>query len=118
MIRSFGEKTSCDYIAGISGPCVRRWTTWWLEIDWRKLFHPLKGGLVLGMVSCVLLSKDVYNALGKNVIWAILTVVVVFESTVGRFHYNFSHVVAHVYIYEKKNYTQTLLQMLLILQQL
>ena len=69
--------------------CFQRWTRgishWWVGIDWRKVFHSIKGGLVLGLVSCVLLSKDVYNALGKNVIWAILTVVVVFECTVGRF---------------------------------
>ena len=56
-----------------------------MGIDWRKVFHSIKGGLVLGLVSCVLLSKDVYNALGKNVIWAILTVGVVFECTVGRY---------------------------------
>ncbi|KAI5057114.1 hypothetical protein GOP47_0027129 [Adiantum capillus-veneris] len=56
---------------------------WFAAIDWRSLIHSFKAGLALGLVSCGVLLQPVYERLGKNVLWALLTVVVVFECTVG-----------------------------------
>jgi hypothetical protein len=89
MIRSFGEKANyrSSYIRSLCGGDLWRRSAdrggGGAGIDWRSIFHPIKGGLVLGAISCALLSNNIYAALGKNVMWAILTVVVVFECTVG-----------------------------------
>ncbi|MCO5586932.1 hypothetical protein L7F22_040876 [Adiantum nelumboides] len=62
------------------GAAMRRWLA---KIDWRSLIHSFKAGLALGLVSCGVLLQPIYERLGKNVLWAVLTVVVVFECTVG-----------------------------------
>lgn len=62
---------------------VRAWRRCASAVDGRSLIHSFKAGLALGLVSCGVLLQQVYDRLGKNVLWAVLTVVVVFECTVG-----------------------------------
>lgn len=61
----------------------RAWKSLYSAVDGRNLMHSFKAGLALGLVSCGVLMQEVYDRLGKNVLWAVLTVVVVFECTVG-----------------------------------
>lgn len=51
--------------------------------DWRKVIHAIKVGLALSVVSLFYLMEPLFNGVGNNAIWAIMTVVVVFEFTVG-----------------------------------
>ncbi|KAK7306856.1 hypothetical protein VNO77_44816 [Canavalia gladiata] len=52
--------------------------------DPRKLIHCLKVGIALSAVSLVYYMKPLYDGFGGNAMWAIMTVVVVFEYTVVR----------------------------------
>ncbi|CAH9079901.1 unnamed protein product [Cuscuta europaea] len=51
--------------------------------DPRKVMHCLKVGLALTLNSMVYYYKPLYDSFGQSGIWAVLTVVVVFEFTVG-----------------------------------
>ncbi|GLJ39490.1 hypothetical protein SUGI_0806690 [Cryptomeria japonica] len=51
--------------------------------DPRRLVHSVKVGLALSLVSLFYIVKTLFNGVGENAIWAVLTVVVVFEFTVG-----------------------------------
>ncbi|CAH9071583.1 unnamed protein product [Cuscuta epithymum] len=51
--------------------------------DPRKVMHCLKVGLALTLNSLVYYYKPLYDSFGQSGIWAVLTVVVVFEFTVG-----------------------------------
>ncbi|KAH7285577.1 hypothetical protein KP509_33G034800 [Ceratopteris richardii] len=53
------------------------------RVDWRRAAHSLKVGLALALVSLSVLLQNVFDKLGPNALWAILTVVVVFEYSVG-----------------------------------
>lgn len=62
--------------------------------DPRRMTHSLKVALAITLVSMVYYLKPFYKGIGEAGIWAILTVVVVFEYTVGeqfipRIHINF-----------------------------
>ncbi|KAM7275244.1 hypothetical protein ACFE04_017110 [Oxalis oulophora] len=48
-----------------------------------KVMHGLKVGLALSFVSLFYFMRPLYDGVGGNAMWAIVTVVVVFESTVG-----------------------------------
>lgn len=54
-----------------------------LTKDWRRVTHSAKVGLALALVSLCVLLQDVFDKLGHNALWAILTVVVIFEYSVG-----------------------------------
>ncbi|KAG6730363.1 hypothetical protein I3842_01G075900 [Carya illinoinensis] len=49
----------------------------------KKVIHGVKVGLTLFIVSLFYYMKPLYDGLGGNAMWAIMTVVVVFESNVG-----------------------------------
>ncbi|KAL9687818.1 hypothetical protein QQ045_032225 [Rhodiola kirilowii] len=49
----------------------------------RKVMHCLKVGLALTFVSLFYYMRPLYDGVGGNAIWAVMTVVVVFEYTVG-----------------------------------
>ncbi|KAK1382289.1 Aluminum-activated malate transporter 10 [Heracleum sosnowskyi] len=51
--------------------------------DPRKFAHGLRVGVALCVVSLFYYMRPLYNGVGGNAIWAVMTVVVVFEYTVG-----------------------------------
>ncbi|KAM3199013.1 aluminum-activated malate transporter 8-like [Capsicum annuum] len=51
--------------------------------DPRKIWHAFKVGLALTLVSMFYYYRPLYDGFGQSAIWAILTVVVVFEFTAG-----------------------------------
>ncbi|KAJ0427530.1 putative aluminum-activated malate transporter [Helianthus annuus] len=51
--------------------------------DPRKFLHSLKVGIALMAVSLFYYMRPLYDGVGGNAIWAVMTVVVVFEYTVG-----------------------------------
>ena len=62
--------------------------------DPRRVIHSLKVGLALTLISLFYYSRPLYDGFGVAGMWAVLTVVVVFEFTVGKFS---SH--RNIYIY-------------------
>ena len=54
------------------------------EDDPRKIAHSLKVALALTLVSLFYYFNPLYEGFGVNAIWAVLTVVVVFEFSVGK----------------------------------
>lgn len=52
--------------------------------DPRRIVHSIKVGLALTSVSMLYYVRPLYNSFGVSGMWAILTVVVVFEFTVGK----------------------------------
>lgn len=57
--------------------------------DPRRIIHSMKVGLALTLASYFFYFRPLYNGFQGEGMWAILTVVVVFEFTVGQF--NFHH---------------------------
>lgn len=53
------------------------------EDDPRKIVHSFKVGLALTLVSLFYYYRPLYDGFGVNAMWAVLTVVVVFEFSVG-----------------------------------
>lgn len=51
--------------------------------DMRKLIHSVKVGIALVLVSFLYLLNPLYKQVGENAMWAIMTVVVVFEFFAG-----------------------------------
>ncbi|KAH9302669.1 hypothetical protein KI387_014252 [Taxus chinensis] len=51
--------------------------------DPRKILHAMKVALALSLVSLVCLLNPLFTEVGSNSIWAVMTVVVVFEFTAG-----------------------------------
>lgn len=51
--------------------------------DPRKVIHCIKVGLALSIVSLFYYMRPLYDDFGGNAMWAVMTVVVVFEYTVG-----------------------------------
>lgn len=52
--------------------------------DPRRVIHSLKVGLALSLVSLIYYWRPLYDGFGMSGIWAVLTVVVVFEFSVGK----------------------------------
>ena len=60
---------------------------WELGInDPKKFIHCLKVGIALTAVSLFYYVKPLYDEFGGNAMWAVMTVVVVFEYTAGRYY--------------------------------
>lgn len=53
--------------------------------DPRRVVHSFKVGLVLSLVSSFYYYQPLYDSFGVNAMWAVMTVVVVFEFSVGPF---------------------------------
>ncbi|KAJ0964084.1 hypothetical protein J5N97_029206 [Dioscorea zingiberensis] len=51
--------------------------------DPRKVIHGLKVGLALSLVSVFYYTRPLYDGVGGTAIWAVMTVVVIFEFSVG-----------------------------------
>lgn len=73
----FGERL-------IRFPCLA-WNTIWKVgcDDPRRLIHAFKVGLSLTLVSLLYVLEPLFQGIGQNAIWAVMTVVVVFEFTAG-----------------------------------
>lgn len=57
---------------------------WNLAVDEpKKVIHGLKVGLAISLVSLFYYMRPLYDGVGGNAMWAVMTVVVVFESSVG-----------------------------------
>ena len=69
-----------DMVLGLGG---RVWTIG--ADDPRRAVHGLKVGLALALVSVFYYTRPLYDGVGGAAMWAVLTVVVVFEYTVGEF---------------------------------
>ena len=54
------------------------------EADPRRIIHSLKMGLALTLVSLFYYIRPLYDGFGVSGMWAVLTVVVVFEFSVGK----------------------------------
>ncbi|XWS61556.1 hypothetical protein CRYUN_Cryun07bG0135400 [Craigia yunnanensis] len=72
----------------ISGLALKVWM--FLKRAWdmgandpRKVIHCIKVGLALTIVSLFYFMRPLYDGVGGNAMWAVMTVVVVFEPTVG-----------------------------------
>lgn len=52
--------------------------------DPRRVYHSLKMGLALTLISWLYYFQPTYNAFGDNLIWAVLTVSLVLEFSVGK----------------------------------
>lgn len=57
--------------------------------DPRRVIHSFKVGLALTLVSLFYYFQPLYDSFGVSAMWAVMTVVVVFEFTVGKFEYMF-----------------------------
>lgn len=53
------------------------------KYDKRKVLHSIKVGIALVLVSLLYLLDPMYKRVGDNAMWAIMTVVVIFEFTAG-----------------------------------
>lgn len=53
------------------------------KYDMRKVIHSIKVGIALVLVSLFYLLDPLYNQVGENAVWAIMTVVVIFEFFAG-----------------------------------
>lgn len=61
---------------------------WQLGVDDpRKVMHGFKVGLALALVSLFYYTRPLYDGVGGASMWAVMTVVVVFEYTVGKSFY-------------------------------
>lgn len=54
--------------------------------DPRRIMHSCKVALALTFVSLIYYIRPLYDGFGVAGIWAVLTVVVIFEFTVGKMH--------------------------------
>lgn len=84
---SRGRWKVCDIVWGF---VVRIWSfidkAWQLgKKEPRKVIHGFKVGLALSLVSLFYYLRPLYDDVGGNAMWAVMTVVVVFEYTVGEY---------------------------------
>lgn len=56
--------------------------------DHRRAIHALKVGMALTLVSLLYILEPLFQGVGKNAMWAVMTVVVVLEFTAGNLALN------------------------------
>ena len=59
------------------------------EDDPRRVIHALKVALAITLVSAFYYLKPLYNGFGSSAMWAVFTVIVLSEFTVGKFFFFF-----------------------------
>ncbi|XP_037489357.1 aluminum-activated malate transporter 10-like [Triticum dicoccoides] len=81
--RAWAWVVSCVVVLGekVSGFAKRIWKIG--ADDPRRAVHGLKVGLALALVSVFYYTRPLYDGVGGAAMWAIMTVVVIFEYTVG-----------------------------------
>lgn len=52
----------------------------------RRVIHSLKVGSSLALISLLYLMEPLFQGVGENAMWAVMTVVVVLEFTAGEDH--------------------------------
>lgn len=57
--------------------------------DPRRIYHSLKVGLAITVVSLFYYFQPIYDGFGVSAMWAVITVVVVFEYTVGKYTHQY-----------------------------
>ncbi|PON92835.1 Aluminum-activated malate transporter [Trema orientale] len=86
------EGLACRLFLGLKGLLTRLFLrlSKFLQNAWnigcndpRKVIHCLKVGMALTAVSIFYYMRPLYEGVGGNAMWAVMTVVVVFENTVG-----------------------------------
>lgn len=66
---------------------------WQLAVDDpRKVIHAFKVGLALALVTLFYYTRPLYEGVGGTAMWAVMTVVVVFEYTVGKLFYIYIYI--------------------------
>lgn len=55
------------------------------KLDIKKVIHSVKVGIALVLVSLLYLLDPLFQKVGQNAMWAIITVIVVFEFFIGLF---------------------------------
>jgi hypothetical protein len=82
--RAWAWLVSCVAVLGakVSGFAKKVWKIG--ADDPRRAVHSLKVGLALTLVSVFYYTRPLYDGVGGAAMWAIMTVVVVFEYTVGK----------------------------------
>lgn len=77
--------------------------------DSRRVVHAFKVGLAISLVSLLYYFKALYDGFGTSTMWAIVTVIVVVEFSVGKWNIgrSFQLIFFHIYI-ELYNNTQQL----------
>lgn len=78
--------------------------------DPRRVIHSLKVGLALTLVSLFYYFQPLYNSFGVSAMWAIMTVVVVFEFSVGKF-YNIFFVLFYMTLFDFYIHTNIILNL-------
>ena len=66
--------------------------------DPRRVIHSLKVGLALTLVSLLYYWRPLYDGFGVSGMWAVLTVVVVFEYSVGKCVYIYIYIYIYIFI--------------------
>ncbi|OWM77897.1 hypothetical protein CDL15_Pgr018466 [Punica granatum] len=79
VVASKHNKSFRSYLASVSG-FIREWRS---KYDMRRVIHSIKVGIALVLVSLFYLVNPLYNQVGENAMWAIMTVVVIFEFYAG-----------------------------------
>lgn len=83
------------------------YTIWeFAKEDTSRVTFPLKVGLAVLLVSLLILFQAPYQVFGTSIIWSILTVVIMFEYTVGMCIYIYI-LQKKIIIYFRKNYCLT-----------
>ena len=97
-----------DQVNAAAGPLKRLWgkiIKFGLKLkkleqdDPRRIVHSLKVALALTLVSLLFYFQPLYEGFGLEAMWAILTVVVVFEFSVGKFIHITNHISLRSYIH-------------------
>lgn len=85
-----GEEFRCKALAEeLLGKMTRLPVKLWLSAlqvgreDPRRVIHAVKVGVALTSVSCLYLLKPLFEGIGQDAMWAVITVVVVLEFTAG-----------------------------------
>ena len=80
-----GRKKMRDFLEKAKAFPGFAWRTTWRvgKEDPRRAIHALKVGLSLTLVSLLYLMEPLFEGVGQNAIWAVMTVVVVLEFTAG-----------------------------------
>lgn len=78
------------FIQKISTFLASFFKTWYLigREDPRRVVHAVKVGVALTLVSFLYIFQPLFEGIGKNAMWAVMTVVVVLEFTAGKFQFN------------------------------
>lgn len=88
IFRSIQERF-CEFCSSIRDAAIKAYQMG--HSDPRKVVFAAKMGLALSLVSVLIFFKEPLSYIGQYSIWAILTVVVVFEFSIGKSYVHYSN---------------------------